>query len=124
MSIAKSKLKQKQFSLNNLVIESILDKKGEEIVLMDLTTVNDTIVDTFIICEADNITQVRAIANNIVEQADEQGIIPHSKEGFANSEWILIDFIDTVVHVFLKTKRQLYQLEELWHDATLQQIEE
>lgn len=124
MSIVKSKLKEKQFSLNNLVIDSILDKKGEEIVLLDLTTVNDTIVDTFIICEADNITQVRAISNNIVQQVEEvAGVSPYSKEGFMQCEWVLIDYIDTVVHVFLKTKRQVYQLEELWHDATLHKIE-
>lgn len=124
MSIAKSKLQKKQFSLNDLVIESILDKKGEEVVLMDLTTVNDTIVDTFIICDADNTTQVRAIANHILERTEEAGMAAYSKEGFANSEWILIDFMDTVVHVFLKTKRQLYQLEELWHDAAIQKIGE
>lgn len=124
MSIVKPKTKDKQFSLNNLVIESILDKKGEDIVLLDMTPVNETITDTFIICDADNTTQVRAISNNIIDMVEKQtGILPYSKEGLENCEWVLLDYIDTVVHIFYRPKRQFYQLEELWHDATLQKIE-
>lgn len=105
------------------VIESIRDKKGEDIVVLDLQQVPDTITDYFIICHADNTTQVRAIANNIVESVEERtGEKPFSKEGFTQAEWILIDYLNIVVHVFYKEKRTFYQLEELWSDAQIKQI--
>ncbi|MBC8045934.1 MAG: ribosome silencing factor [Fimbriimonadaceae bacterium] len=112
-----------QYSLLDAVIESIQDKKGEDIVVLDLRKVQDTITDQFIICHADNTTQVRAIAHNIVEMVREKtGETPFSKEGFANAEWILVDYLDIVVHVFYKEKRTFYQLEELWSDAQIKKI--
>lgn len=112
-----------QYSLTELVIDSILDKKGEEIVHLDLTTLSDAVADHFIICHADSTTQVRAIGNHIVENVLEKtGERPFSKEGFDNAEWIIIDFMDVVVHVFYKEKRYFYQLEDLWHDAVMKKV--
>lgn len=113
----------KQYSIADVVIDSIQDKKGEDIVVLDLQKVPDTITDYFIICHADNTTQVRAIANNILDAVEQKtGNAPFSKEGFSNAEWILIDYLNTVVHVFYKEKRTFYQLEELWHDAQIKKI--
>jgi ribosome-associated protein len=112
------KLEPQQYSLNDIVIDSILDKKGEEIVHLNLSSLPDAVTDHFIICHADASTQVRAIGNHIVEKVFEMtGRKPLSREGFENAEWILIDYMDTVVHVFIREKRYFYQLEELWHDA-------
>lgn len=112
-----------QYSLTELVIDSILDKKGEEVVHLDLTALPDAVTDHFIICHADSTTQVRAIGNHIVENVFEKsGERPFSKEGFDNAEWIIIDYMNTVVHVFYKEKRYFYQLEELWHDAVMKKV--
>lgn len=105
------------------VIDSIQDKKGEEIVHMDLTALPDAVTDHFIVCHADSTTQVRAIGNHIVENVFEKtGIRPLSKEGFDNAEWILVDYMNVVVHVFYKEKRYFYQLEDLWHDALIKKV--
>jgi len=112
-----------QYSLTDLVIDSILDKKGEEVVHLDLTALNDAVTDHFIICHADSTTQVMAIGNhivnNVLEKADVQ---PFGKEGFQNAEWIIIDYSDVVVHVFYKEKREFYQQEELWQDAAIKKV--
>jgi len=112
-----------QYSLTELVIDSILDKKGEEVVHLDLTALPDAVSDHFIICHADSTTQVRAIGNHILENVFEKsGDRPFSKEGLDNAEWIIIDYMDVVVHVFYKEKRYFYQLEDLWHDAVMKKV--
>lgn len=112
-----------QYSLEEAVIESILDKKGDDIVVLDLLNIPDSATDQFIICHADNTTQVRAIGYNVIELVKEKtGTKPFSKEGFQNAEWILIDYLNTVVHIFHKEKRMFYQLEELWSDAEIKKV--
>ncbi len=117
------KIPAAQYSLVDAVIDSIQDKKGEEIVHMDLTALPDAVTDHFIVCHADSTTQVRAIGNHIVENVFEKtGIRPLGKEGFDNAEWILVDYMNVVVHVFYKEKRYFYQLEDLWHDALIKKV--
>jgi ribosome-associated protein len=66
---------------------------------------------------------VRAIANNIIDRLDdEMNEVPYSKEGLDRCEWVLVDYIDTVIHIFTKEKRNFYQLEDLWHDAVMEAI--
>lgn len=104
--------------LKDLIIESILDKKGEAIVSLDLRKINDAVCDYFVICEATTTTQVKAIAEHVVENVREKGDErPWHKEGFQNLDWILLDYVDVVVHVFRSEIREFYQLEELWADA-------
>jgi len=106
--------------LNDLIIQAIQDKKGEQIVSLDLRHINDAVADYFIICEANNTTQVKAIADNIMEHTRKAtGEKPWHTEGQHNMEWVLIDFVNVVVHVFLKEVRRFYQLEDLWSDATI-----
>jgi ribosome-associated protein len=115
----KKKKTQTPLTLHDIIIESIQDKKGEEIVSLDLREVHDAACDFFIICHASVGVQIKTIAEHIIDTVKEKtGQSPFHKEGFANLEWVLIDYVDIVVHVFLKQKREFYQLEELWADAT------
>jgi len=85
-----------------------------------LRNISDAVSDFFVICDAQSTTQVRAIAMNVEEQARKQlNERPWHIEGMEHQEWILIDFVDVVVHIFLRPLRQFYQLEELWSDGVL-----
>jgi len=93
-------------------------KKGNEIVRLDLRNIKSSVSDYFVICHADSSTQVRAIANSIEDEifkATQQD--PWRKEGLVHGEWILLDYIDVVVHVFKTDKREFYGVEDLWGDA-------
>ena len=117
---AKRQAKSKTVTLtvNDVIVQSIQDKKGEKITTIDFKKIPDTAARFFIICEADSTTQVRAIAHYITEKTKE--VLKESAwhiEGTSQSEWVLIDYVSTVVHIFLKDKRAFYQLEDLWSDA-------
>ncbi len=104
--------------LVNTIIEGILDKKGKNIVCLDLRKIENRVSDYFIITEADSTTQVHAIADSIEDSVKKNlKYNPFHSEGFQNSEWILIDYVDVVVHIFQGSIRQLYNLEGLWADA-------
>ncbi|MEZ5001581.1 MAG: ribosome silencing factor [Chitinophagales bacterium] len=105
-------------ALNNYIVELIQDKKGKSIKSLNLKAIPEAITDYFIVCHGESTTQVKAIINNIYKKVKEEwGEVPHHIEGVAQSEWAIIDYTDVVVHVFLKDKREHYQLEELWSDA-------
>ena len=106
-------------NLKKVVIDAILDKKGHQVTSLDLRKIKDTPSDYFIITHGDSNTQVRAIYNNVVDEAEKHGLRPYHTEGMKNAEWIIIDFVDVVVHVFYRDKRDFYALEELWNDAKL-----
>jgi len=94
------------------------EKKGKGIVSLNLKKINSAITDYFVICHATSRAQVDSIAQHIVNEVSVKcGQKPYNKEGFENAEWILIDYIDVVVHVFLDLARNYYQLEQLWADA-------
>ena len=101
-----------------LVVEAIMEKKGHDIVTIDLSEVEHSICDRFIICHGESTTQVAAIANSIEKELKEKaGIRAHHVEGIQNSQWVLIDLFDVLVHVFLEDYRSFYKLEELWADG-------
>jgi ribosome-associated protein len=108
-------------SLKKVVIDAILDKKGHDVVSLDLRKIKDTPSDFFIITHGDSSTQVRAIYNNVLDEANKNGFKPYHTEGMKHAEWIVIDFVDVVVHIFYREKRDFYGLEELWNDAKLSQ---
>ena len=92
--------------------------KGKEIVTLDLRETGTAVTDYFVICHANSKVQVDAIADKIIDEVrNKNGVKPYHIEGRDNTEWILIDFVDVVVHVFLQSMRKFYQLEELWADA-------
>ncbi|MBN1598100.1 MAG: ribosome silencing factor [Bacteroidales bacterium] len=110
--------------LNNIV-EGILEKKGQEIVDLDLTDVQNAFCDHFIICHADSNTQVSAIADSVEKKVKEElNQTAGHREGLKNAMWILLEFNGIIVHVFQKEFRDFYRLEELWGDARILKIEE
>lgn len=100
------------------IIQAIQDKKGENIISLDLKKIHEAAADFFIICEASNITQLKAIADNIEYEVKHKcGEIPYKTEGKTAAQWLLIDYINVVVHVMHPESRKFYQLEEMWSDA-------
>ena len=103
------------------IIAAIQDKKGEDIVSLDLRKINEAVADFFIICHASNQPQIRAISDNIMDKVrdlcDEK---PYHHEGSNNLHWVLIDYVNVVVHVMLEENRKFYRLEEMWSDASVQ----
>ena len=114
---------------NNLllrnIIEGILEKKGQEIIDLDLTKVENSISDHFVICHANSNTQVSAIADSIEKKVKENlNQKAYHREGLMNAMWVLLDFNNIIVHVFQKEFRDYYRLEELWGDALISHIDE
>jgi len=102
------------------IINAILDKKGENVVSLDLRKIPEAVADFFVICEATNNNQLRAIADNVEKEVKEQcGEKPFKNEGRQAEQWILVDYVNIVVHVMLPEPRKFYQLEELWSDAVI-----
>lgn len=120
---AKNKITPSE-QLKDLVVDSIQDKKGEEIAILDLRAIDDSVADFFVICEAKSNTQIRSIADFTMKNiADQIGEKAFRFEGMENLEWVIIDYINVVVHIFLPQKRVFYKLEELWADADITTIE-
>jgi len=117
--LVSTKIKSKSEELlNNLIIDAIQDIKGKNIVKIDLRTLHDAPTDFFIVCEGDSTTQVKAISDNIQRRLKtELGVSPYHSEGADSSRWVLVDYFQTVVHVFYPETREFYDIEELWSDA-------
>ena len=99
-------------------VAAMQEKKAKNIVSLDLTGIQDAVADYFLICHAASSTQVNAIYDFVVETvAKNSGETPYHREGYENSEWILIDYVDVVVHIFLEETRNFYNIESLWADA-------
>jgi ribosome-associated protein len=110
--------------LISTVIAGIEDVKGKEITILDLRELENTVCDYFIICEGTSNTQVNAIVNSIQKKVSKElKDNPWHTEGSDNSEWVLIDYVNVVVHVFQKHIREYYDIESLWGDAKTTQIE-
>ena len=107
------------------IIKGILEKKGHEVVCIDLSQVENAVCDCFVICHGDSNTQVNAIAESVEKETVEKlSLRPYSVEGTNNAEWVLLDYGQTIVHVFQKPFRMRYKLEELWGDGKVTIIEE
>ena len=107
------------------IIKGITEKKGHEVVCIDLSQVESAICDCFIICHGDSNTQVNAIAESVEkETAERLSLRPISVQGANNAEWVLLDYGHILVHVFQKPFRLRYKLEELWGDGKVTRIEE
>lgn len=104
--------------LNDLIIDSIQDIKGKQIVKLDLRELEEAPADFFIICEGDSNTQVKAISDNVHRRLKQEAkTYPSHVEGEKNALWICLDYFNTVVHIFYKETRGFYELEALWSDA-------
>ncbi len=112
---------QASSDIARLIAEAALTKKASDIVLLDLRELSE-ITDFFVICSGDSDVQVRAIGDQILESLSKVGIKDWHVEGYLHGSWILIDYVEVVVHVFLQEVRDYYGLEDLWGDAPSERI--
>jgi ribosome-associated protein len=105
------------------IIEGLLEKKGKEIINIDLRKLDYVTCDNFIICHGDSGTQVKALAESVEDTLEDKLKLKVAhREGFENARWILLDYGSAVVHIFLKEAREYYKLEDLWGDADITMI--
>ena len=100
------------------IIRAIQEKKGENVISLDLRKIPEAVSDFFIICEAGSTTQVKAIADHVEYLVKEEcGEGPYRHEGMSALQWVLVDYVNVVVHIFHPETRKFYRLEEMWSDA-------
>ena len=107
--------------LVEFITELALEKKGKQIVKLNLTGLT-TMTDYFVVLTAESDVQVKAIADHIVRQSKNNGIKIYHKEGFESLRWVLLDFVDVIVHIFRGETREFYGLEKLWADAKMELV--
>ena len=117
-----SKKKEQQDFLNN-VGELLLEKQAEDIIVFDVKKLT-SVTDYVIICTSNSTTQSKAIADFVRQELKDQNILPLSVEGCENLNWVLMDYANIVIHIFLPEYREFYDLERLWGDATSYKVED
>ena len=116
--MVKKKIGNLSTYLSEIAVHGIQEKKGNDIVRLDLRELNSSVSDYFIICSANSTTQVKAIADSVEEEIFKNTQTdPWRKEGQETAEWIILDYFDIVVHIFKTEKRDFYGIEDLWGDA-------
>ena len=105
------------------ITKLMLEKKAQEIKIFDVRKIT-TLTDYFIICTSESDPQTKAIVNHIEKSLRKNGVKANSSEGVNNNEWVILDYIDIIVHIFSKEKREFYNLDRLWADAKITKIEE
>lgn len=109
--------------LPQMIIDGIQDRKGHKITVVDMTAIEAAPVSRFIIAEGTSNMHVGAIADSVRDTLLERaGVKPYNYDGYSSSEWIVLDYGDTLVHIFHPDARHRYQLEDLWYDATIVNI--
>lgn len=122
-TVTEAKAKQKtRLTTNSKIIKTIIaaiqEKKGSEVISLNLKKIPEAVADFFVICEANNPNLVKAIADNVEKRVQENcGEKPYKFEGKSGEKWILIDYVDVVVHCMMSDVRGFYNLEDLWQDA-------
>lgn len=110
--------------LVNEIVKGIQEVKGHEILTVDLRNIPNSVTDFFVICHGNSDTQVEAISRSVIDTVEsELNEKPVHKEGTDNAEWILLDYFNVVVHIFKPETREYYNLEKLWADADVKEIE-
>jgi ribosome-associated protein len=110
-------------NLEELIIQSLIEKKGENIVCIDLKKMNHVLFDYFIICTGNSKTHVETLSDfTQFNVKSTSGVRPAYVEGRANGEWILLDYFNIIVHIFQPETREFYNIEQLWSDAPIQKF--
>lgn len=118
------KKKSESEKLAEIIVQGIQEKKGKNIVSLDLSEIPNSVCNFFVICHGTSKIHVESVADSIEETTIKKlKSKPWHKEGFENAEWILLDFVDVVVHIFQEDKRSFYKLENLWADAKLKEYD-
>ena len=119
------KLKNSSEKLSKIIVKGMQEKKASNIVVMDLRKIGNAVADYFILCSGGSDNQIDAIAESIDKEVSENfGENPWHTEGRKSKEWLLINYVDVVAHVFKKSSREYYKLENLWGDAEITLIED
>lgn len=109
--------------LSNMIVEGMQETKAEDITILDLRAIENAVCDFFVICSANSSTQVEGISNSVVRTTrKELKEKPWHVEGKSNAEWVLVDYVNVVAHIFYKEIRDFYKLEDLWADAKRKDI--
>ncbi len=120
-----TKQKDSTAILVDAIVKGIYEKKGEEIIVLNLQKINSAVCDYFIVCHGTSRTHAMAVAESVEEEVSKlTGFKPAHREGFANGEWLLLDYLDVVVHVFQEPVRRHFQIEELWADVPMKRLQE
>ena len=98
-------------------VKAIEEKKGEDVVILEMDRQSGAFTDYFVVCSGTNPRQIQAIADDVQKQLSEAGQRPNSVEGYNQAEWVLLDYVDFVLHVFSERARRFYDLERLWKSA-------
>ncbi len=98
-------------------ITACQDKKAEEIAILELEKDSGAFTDYFVVCSGTNPRQIQAIADEVEERLKKEGMRPNNVEGYKQAEWVLLDYVDFVVHIFSEKSRRYYDLERLWKSA-------
>ncbi|NGP89022.1 ribosome silencing factor [Fodinibius halophilus] len=110
--------------LIDVITEALLDKQAEDIVVLDVNGLT-TLADKFVICHAQTDVQIKAIADNVNQETKEQlGEKAWKEEGRETRRWVILDYVNVVVHIFKKELREYYALERMWNDASVRKIED
>jgi ribosome-associated protein len=116
-SKASSKL-TKNSKIFKTIVQALKDKKAEHIVSLDLRKVPEAVADFFVVCQATSTTQVKALADFVeVKVKEATNELPYKHEGKTTAQWVLIDYVNIVVHVMMPDARKFYKLEDMWSDA-------
>ncbi len=111
--------------LSKVVVKGMQEKKASNITVMDLRAVKNTVADFFVICSGNSDTQLDAIADSVDKEVSKTlSQNPWHREGTQNKEWMLLDYVDVVAHIFKPEKRKFFALENLWGDAEITQLED
>jgi ribosome-associated protein len=100
-----------------LAVGAVNAKKGEELVILEMDRHGGAFTDYFVLCTGTNPRQIQAISDEVERQLAQHGVRPHSLEGYTQAEWVLLDYVDFVVHIFSERARKFYDLERLWKSA-------
>jgi len=98
-------------------VKAIESKKGEDVVILEMDRNSGAFTDYFIVCSGTNPRQIQAIADDVQRELHEAGQRPNSVEGYTQAEWVLLDYVDFVLHIFSERARKFYDLERLWKSA-------
>lgn len=124
-TVKKTKAKKTEVSESQLLARELaeltLSKKASDVKILDLRGLT-TITDFFVVCTAHSDTQVKAVADAVTEGAKKMGEHAWHKEGMSQKSWVLLDYVDVVVHIFLKDTREFYRIEKLWGDAPVEEV--
>lgn len=133
---AQTKKKEQQFTsvsssktadadkLVEVISNALLEKKGEEIKILDVHELT-TLTDKFVVCHATSDVQIKALANNVLQSTKEQlGEAAWKEEGRESRRWVILDYVNVVVHIFKKELREYYALERMWNDAVITTVED